>query len=317
MKVSILIPVYGVERYIETCVRSLMEQTYHDIEYIFVNDCTPDDSITILRKIVALYSNRIEQVRIIDHEKNKGLGAARKTSLNYATGDAVLIVDSDDYLHQQAVELLVRKMQETKADIIDGGFALVSNGVISKQIKPSHLSTQTYLKRILCQNIEPYRIWGRLISRSLFINHHIDFHEGIDYGEDFSVVPILLINGSRTWVDDTIYYYRDDSPSSYTNNISTKSAVSFFKANQFVGSYMKSHRLWKEVSTATQIGWIYVQRFARQFNIDVLLLDQYFTQKPSHPLLRIPYNVMRSNYVPKNIATFLYKTIRKVYLLFA
>ncbi len=317
MKVSILIPVYGVERYIETCVRSLMEQTYQDIEYIFVNDCTPDDSITILRKIVAQYTNRIEQVHIIDHEKNKGLGAARKTSLGYATGDAVLIVDSDDYLHQQAVELLVRKMQETKANIIDGGFALVSNGVISKHIKPPHLSTQTYLKRILCQNIEPYRIWGRLISRSLFINHHIVFHEGIDYGEDFSVVPILLINGSRTWVDDTIYYYRDDSPSSYTNNISTKNAVSFFKANQFVGSYMKSHRLWKEVSTATQIGWIYVQRFARQFNIDIMLLDQYFTLKPSHPLLRIPFNVMRSNYVPKDIAILMYKTIRKVYLLFA
>ena len=314
MKVSILIPVYGVERYIEACVRSLMEQTYEDIEFIFVNDCTPDESISLLQQTVNQYPDRLHQVRIIEHPVNKGLGAARQSALLAATGDAVLIVDSDDYISPLAVELLVKKMDDEHADIVDGGFAKVTNGEITQHITPPHISTSSYLKRIMCQNIESHHIWGRLIVRSLFIDYGIHFHEGIDYCEDFSVLPLLLINGTRSWIDDSIYFYRDDNPDSYTNNISTKSAISFFKANQHIGTSMMSHQLWTKYRNATEIGWIYVQRFARQFNIDRTVLDQHFTLKPTNPLLKALYSMMRSKHVPKSLAIFLYKAVRRVYL---
>ena len=88
--VSILVPVYGVEKYIERCARSLFEQTYENLEYIFVDDCTPDKSIEILKRVIEDYPNRKNQVRIIHHEHNRGLAAARNTALDAATSEFYL-----------------------------------------------------------------------------------------------------------------------------------------------------------------------------------------------------------------------------------
>ena len=104
MKVSVLVPVYGVEKYIERCARSLFEQTYSDLEYVFVNDCTPDQSIEILKKVMAEYPQRKNAVKIVNHAKNRGLAAARNTAYDNATGDFVTIVDSDDWLEWDALE---------------------------------------------------------------------------------------------------------------------------------------------------------------------------------------------------------------------
>lgn len=82
VKVSVIVPIYNVEPFIERCVRSLMNQTLENIEYIFVNDCTPDNSINILKSILKEYPDK--NVRIIHHSQNKGLAAARKTGLNQA-----------------------------------------------------------------------------------------------------------------------------------------------------------------------------------------------------------------------------------------
>ena len=80
-KVSVIIPVYGVEKYIERCARSLFEQTLEDMEFIFVNDCTKDNSIDILLRVIDEYPKRKSQVHILNHEFNKGLPVARQTGI--------------------------------------------------------------------------------------------------------------------------------------------------------------------------------------------------------------------------------------------
>lgn len=85
MKVSIGIPVYGVEKYIERCAKSLLEQTYQDIEYIFVDDCSPDNSIDILNKVLSQYPTRKEQVKVIRHDKNLGSACTRNTAVRHFT----------------------------------------------------------------------------------------------------------------------------------------------------------------------------------------------------------------------------------------
>ena len=97
-KVSVLVPVYGVEKYIERCARSLFEQTLDDMECIFVDDCTPDDSMQVLVKILSEYPRRKEQVKIIHHETNQGLPAARQSGLKIATGEYIAHCDSDRLL---------------------------------------------------------------------------------------------------------------------------------------------------------------------------------------------------------------------------
>lgn len=88
-KVSILIPIYNVEKYIEQCANSLFSQTYTHIEYIFVNDKTQDNSIDLLEKCIEQYPQRHEHIKIIHHKANSGLGLARKTALEAATGEYI------------------------------------------------------------------------------------------------------------------------------------------------------------------------------------------------------------------------------------
>lgn len=316
MKVSVLVPVYGVERYIEQCAASLMEQTYKDVEYIFVDDCTPDASIERLREVVTRYPEREPQVSIISHERNLGSAGARQTGLDAATGDAVIFVDSDDYIHPMMIESLVNEMEQAQADIVDGGFSIVSNGNIVKENVAPVMSDNAYLKTILCQNVEPNRIWGRLIKKSLFTDNDVHFYQGIDYSEDFSVLPRLLISARRGWIDNCIYFYRDDNQQSYTNNISTKNAISFLKAQNLVGSYFKEHAKWRNYRLAAQIGWVNVWRFARRFNVDKALVEEHFKLKPTNLIARFLFSMMKNERVPYKLANFLYLATRRIYLTF-
>ena len=127
--VSILVPVYNVEQYIERCARSLFEQTYDNLEYIFVDDCTPDKSIQILERVLAEYPQRREQTKIIHHDRNRGLAAARNTAVENCSGVFLTHVDSDDWIEFNAVELLVNKQQENDADIVSSNtFCQYSDG---------------------------------------------------------------------------------------------------------------------------------------------------------------------------------------------
>lgn len=314
MKVSVLVPVYGVEEFIAQCATNLMDQTYKDVEYIFVNDCTPDASIDQLKQVIEQYPERRQQVKILNHAQNLGSAIARKTALNAATGDAVVFVDSDDYVESTMIEKLVDKMLTTRADIVDGGYSIVNNGASVKQCYPMHVSDKAYLKAYLCQNVESNRIWGRLIKRSLFVDNNITFFKGVDYGEDFSVLPRLLINARRSWVDECLYYYRDDNSQSYTNNITTKSAISFLKAQQIVGEYLLNHPRWKTFAVSTQMGWVNVWRFARSFNVERSLVEEHFKLKPTCLTTQFLTALMKSR-LPFKLVNFIYMSSRRIYLL--
>ncbi|MBQ1779984.1 MAG: glycosyltransferase family 2 protein, partial [Bacteroidales bacterium] len=138
-QVSILVPIYEVEKYIERCARSLFEQTYDNLEYIFVDDCSPDKSMEILEQVMEDYPNRKKQVRIIRHEHNRGLAAARNTALDAATSPFITHVDSDDYLSLDAIHLLVNKQVETDADIVSGNYFVIESNRIKKAYEPDYV----------------------------------------------------------------------------------------------------------------------------------------------------------------------------------
>ena len=109
--ISILVPVYNVNLYIERCARSLFEQTYKNIEFIFVNDCTPDNSIDILKTIITSYPEVYDKVKIINHINNKGLSYARNTALQNATGEYIIHIDSDDFIDRNCIKELADKVR--------------------------------------------------------------------------------------------------------------------------------------------------------------------------------------------------------------
>lgn len=144
-KVSILVPIYGTEKYIERCTRSLFEQTYSNIEFVFVNDCTPDRSVEILKSILEKYPQQKSNTKIISHDKNRGVATARNTLLDNATGDYVMWVDSDDYIDKNAVKILIQKVVQTNADII----CLGASKLKKSKVTPIRIQDITNPKEII------------------------------------------------------------------------------------------------------------------------------------------------------------------------
>ncbi|MBF6677315.1 glycosyltransferase family 2 protein [Campylobacter sputorum] len=116
--ISIIVPVYNVENFIEKCATTLFEQDYDNIEYIFVNECTPYNSIEVLNNTIKKYPNRKKSIKIINNIKNQGSSLSRKIGLDIANGEYILFVDSDDWVELDMVSSLVKEAIKTDADII-------------------------------------------------------------------------------------------------------------------------------------------------------------------------------------------------------
>lgn len=123
--VSVIVPVYRAEKFIQQCARSLFEQTLEEMEFIFVNDCTPDSSMVILREIIKEYPNRARQVRIVEHDQNKGSATARNTGLDNARGSYIIYCDSDDWVEREMYEKMIKKAFDDKADIVGCDFIMI------------------------------------------------------------------------------------------------------------------------------------------------------------------------------------------------
>lgn len=267
--VSILVPIYGVEKYIARCAHSLFCQTYDNIEYVFVNDCTKDNSISILSSIIKDYPNRKNNIKIITHETNKGLAGARVTALNNANGDYILHVDSDDYITLDAVEKLVNAAKFSNADIIDAPFYNVSDDgdIISTNI-PYKGTKIDYLHLLVSRTgLVNNQIWGKLIKTELYINNNINAIEGIDYGEDYCVFPRLLVNGEKYEIDDAIYYYNKGNTNSYRHTINEKNFVSYLSAEKVVYEYCKASKYGKQLQFSLDFGLANIFLFAYRNNV--------------------------------------------------
>lgn len=216
-KVSVGIPVYGVEKYIERCARSLFEQTYENIEYIFVNDCTPDNSIEILKKVLDDYPLRRESVCIIQHKQNKGLAGARNTFIDNAIGEFVVHVDSDDWVDQTLIEQLVAKQSENDADIVSVNHIKVYKNYNLALNEVPFIDVKTYRENVLLRKSSGH-IWGRLIRKTLYLNNNISCEEGINMGEDFQVYTKLLFYAKKvSFITSYLYKYDCLNEGSYTN----------------------------------------------------------------------------------------------------
>ena len=217
-QVSVLVPVYGVHRFIERCARSLFEQTYDNLEYIFVDDCSPDNSIAILKRVMEDYPERESHVRIICHERNRGLAAARNTALDAANGPFVTHVDSDDYLDRDAIRLLVKKQEGTGADIVSGNYYEVwSSGIKKVSEPPCNDQYEMLLQEISCS--KTHYIWRRLINSRLYNDYHIRVKENVNFMEDWQQIAILAYYAKGVArIDEHIYYYDCTNSSSYISN---------------------------------------------------------------------------------------------------
>lgn len=254
-KVSVIVPIYNVEQYIEKCVRSLMEQTLVDIEFIFVNDCTPDDSMTVLRRVLKDYPARESQVTILEHKENRGVAAVRKKGMEVAIGEYIIHCDSDDWVEKNMYEKLLEKAIETEADIIGCDFYndYVGRSVVQKQ---SFVSDSEECVRKMLRGELYCSTWNKLISRKLWERSNISFKEGINMWEDVSVIIPLCFGANKiAYVPEPLYHYGHYNETSYIYSMSEKSLMNmieviamldkFFQCQHYFETFEKDFRFMK------------------------------------------------------------------------
>lgn len=308
-KVSILVPIYGTEKYIARCAESLFQQSYNNIEFIFVNDCTKDDSMVILEKIIDKYFAKRSSIKIINHERNKGLAGARITALANASGEYVMHVDSDDFLPSDSVQTLVEIARKNNYDIISGSFQFYSDGRFLTKQEPFEGTRNSYIKCLISRlGIVPNNIWGHLIKRDLYLKNNINPIEKVDYSEDYSVLPKLIYFGHRATTNKIVYFYNIDNQESYIHNFSEKSMSSVIKARTEIYNFFFQKRIFL---FSAEIGMANIYKVARDNDLLNYLKEINFKFSPNHILLKL-YKIILSDSKISNLTFSLFSSVYKL-----
>lgn len=220
---SVIVPIYGVEKYIAQFAHTLLGQTYTDVQFVFVNDGTKDRSIDILKELIdSQYSHLWPNILIID-KNNEGLPKARETGIAHAKGEYILFADSDDWLELNAIETIVRYIKETQADLIY--FDLVKEYGHRQSYKREREYTAA-TKHEFIVNIFNYKSAGytvtkcfrkRLYTENTIYTPLLGMHEDI-----YLMSQIIFHANSIVHIPEVLYHYRKDNPESFCSQDKTK-----------------------------------------------------------------------------------------------
>ncbi|MBO4699779.1 glycosyltransferase family 2 protein [bacterium] len=248
-KISIIIPVYNVEKYLRECLDSCVNQTLEDIEIICVDDCSLDNSIKILEE----YQAKDSRIKILRHEINKNLGAARNTGLANATGEYIWFVDSDDYIDTKACQILYDAIKEFNVDILC--FTALQ---FSEQDSVQTFHYSSFFQGIQINKIyHPKTNWKEIqfsnlnVSACMYLTkrafiHNFGFRENV-WHEDVDFTPILLVSANSFCFIPYSAYFRRRNPSSITQTaISQKRLEDLIKALESLNDFAANNKIKKD-----------------------------------------------------------------------
>lgn len=205
-KVSVLMPIYNVEKYLRECIESVLRQTYPNFELILVDDGSPDNC----GKIIDEYAKQDNRVIAI-HQENAGVDAARNNAINHATGKYIAFIDSDDAYEENYLERLVEVIEQDDCDMSICGFIPfgIDNPPKFKTISKRVVSGSTAIKLALGYNSVNGYVWNKLFKRSIVEKEYIRFEDGYWACDD------ILFTGNYIYyckkvsvIEDTLYRYR-------------------------------------------------------------------------------------------------------------
>ena len=204
--VSILIPIYNVEKYLGKCLDSVFSQTYKNVEFVFVDDCSTDNSYNVL--ISSIKQNNIPEYKytIVSHKQNEGIAVSRADCIANAKGEYVQFVDSDDWIEPDMTETLVEATKSSQIDLV--GCYFIKDFLSGKQTRHSENYSQSCAENmVLCINYDISTVlWKMLIRRSLFSYFKITPH--VDIVEDYIIsVKLYFYANSFAVVDKYMYHY--------------------------------------------------------------------------------------------------------------
>lgn len=248
MVVSVIIPVYKVEKYIQRCLESVIAQDCDgfSIECIIVDDCSPDRSIAIAEKLIATNQRDDITFVIIHHDVNKGISAARNTGIKAAKGDFVYFLDSDDHIMEQTLKSMVSYyLKYPYVDMLMGNSLciginyLTNTKVTNNSSSPFLLDDKVSMWRLLLRRSFDHHAWNKLIRRSFILEHNLFFDEGVIYEDIPWTYKVMFCLSSVLLVPGLMYLY-DYNPSSIIHTTPQK-AESMISSFTFICDYLQKN----------------------------------------------------------------------------
>lgn len=223
VKISVIIPVYGIQFFVGRCAESLFSQTLqNDVEFIFVDDATPDDSVAVIENVLTKFPERTEQVTILHHKENHGLPAARNTGLEVANGEYIYHFDGDDFAEPELLERMLKTAEETDADYVWADWILSYEHSDRLMYQPKFDNVDDLLKGMLTGKVK-YNVWNKIVKRSLYIENDILFPDGFGMGEDMTMIRLLACAKKVVHCDYAGYHYVRTNNQAMTANVTSKS----------------------------------------------------------------------------------------------
>lgn len=231
MTISVIIPVYKVQKYIRRCLESVISQKCDRffIECLIIDDCSPDDSMTIVNDVISSYQGNSIIFKLLRHQENKGLSEARNTGIKAATGDFLFFIDSDDHIMENTFKSFVSQfVRYPTVDVVVGNSFGVENSFLSNTaVIPNH-TTSRYIddkrkifEMVLRRQIDRHA-WNKLVRRSLFIDNDLYFDAGLLY-EDVTWSYKLYSSVSSVLIVPGLTYMYEYNPSSIVHTSSERS----------------------------------------------------------------------------------------------
>lgn len=212
LKVTIVIPVYQVEDYIESCLKSVANQTYNGaIECIVVDDCSADSSWQIAENFISEYNDKID-FKLIRHTENKGLSAARNTGMDHASGEYIYFLDSDDEITPECIERLVKPLENYKYDLVTADFTIVGGRLVTTYLK-ARGEYKSGIKEAYYRKEWNVTAWNKLCNIDFLRRHNLRFKEGIIHEDILWSFYLANFAKSMYALEDKTYIYNSRSSS--------------------------------------------------------------------------------------------------------
>ena len=207
-----------------------MQQTLDEVEYIFVNDATPDGSMRVLEATLQKYPARLQQVKILAHEENRGLPTARNTGLKVATGKYIFHCDSDDFMEPDTLKILYETAEREGADYVWCDYYISSKKGSQYKAQREYLDADQALRGMLRGDMI-YNVWNKLVRRDLYDSNGIVFPDGHAMGEDMTMIMLLACASKVAFVHYGGYHYVTTNPGALTKKYSDERSIKDLKYN--------------------------------------------------------------------------------------
>lgn len=308
-KISIIIPVYNVEKYINRCIDSLLEQTYKNIEIILIDDGSTDQS----GKKCDIYSKKDKRIKV-KHIKNQGVTKARMVGASLATGKYITFVDSDDYIEKTAYEILMKFLDENQLDICIFNYYIVQDDKVkihkNKDKIPQIMSMDEYLS-LMCGNNFGGMMWNKIYKKELIVNNLKSLENGLSILEDLLFNCELCEKNPKIkvgYVDELYYYYIIRKGSALNSGFSIKSLDSIYAQIKIINILKKMHNPAKDTYELN----FYINA---KYMLNEMKINKYINPKIEKEILTKTEEIIGDNIFKRKVS-FLLKFKCFIYLHF-